>query len=1222
MTGSEVEPVIAPDAELAPPWWRSRRGAWLLAVLPLVLWQVAMWAHHTIDDAGITFAYIDTWLHGGGLAFRPGDPPVEAYSNALWLFILTPFAGLGLDLEVVSKVLGVLFGLVTAGGIYTLALRIERARPWTALLGPLVLWGAPLYGFWVLSGLENGLFTMLLVLMVLRANRDAEHPGDRWTGQLPSALLQAAVVMTRPDGILYVVAVQLWLLVLAARRRRSAAPSAPLSIGSPPAPLPPRRLMLRRWLQRAALAAGLYLAYFALRYAYFGTILPNSFHAKSPTQSGSIHLLDFIARGWRYVLSGYDAYAVAVPLALALVLAFAWRPARRLATLAVACLGVGLLFPIIAGGDWMNEWRMLSFSWPFVALLLALGAGAAVGLTGALVTRLSNLPPTVRRLSPPAVGALVVLAAVLYFRGPWNHRAVVRAKKTNITVSDVSHRADFYQYVANLAGLDTPRVADVDAGGTTWKRHVGFLDLGKLGDLSFAAHFPKTYGHLRNYVFHEDRPDLIHLHGGWHSYKLHNMAEWREMYAPILRAHSSRFDHVFGDNVIAVAPFVVPGPELMIPKASGWDGPTPTPGGLRLTRGGLDLAVVAGDLHHAQDQGQTPLTWELVGRTSHHAHLPDELHLVPCDHLRAGSSVHRPPTPSLPPRAHGGAASTAPSSPAGGGDAHARGAADETSAPATKEPAHAAPPRVEARRALAPTRPLAAFPRRRPSAQRHSSPAAARRASTHGHAAAADQPPHQLPGANQLDIRVKAVWAAGIFQPRALAQRAWVTGVASTPVSPDLAASRCLALTLRQRGADEVLAVTTRAPAHAPLADGTVNAYLKALAEDSRVLLEGQRSPAAPPLARTLCTSEGLTDPGACSAWLRHGALVEGVREHIAETGAARARELLAAADAAEGEAREEALIGAGLWLVAARQAAGRIPVTGMDARWRATSEAVCDRLHEASTSLEDPLSNAGMRLLELAIRVDPSDNWARLDMEDRRPRAASRVRAIEWKLRQDLRKRLRDEPDVAAGAADAAALLASTARDGRLLEGWRCLAHGSCRAYRAAPTVISWAAWLDGVLGLGPAAPRPVTRREVWGFEHGQLNGFHLVGEAWGRGAVTGPRPGQQHPSGYEQNALLDSFHGGDHATGTAESRPFVIEDDFMGMLVGGGLAKSGVHIDLVVGGKAVLVGASPRRSPALDPVVWDVRAWKGRVATLRLVDKGKKSWGHLLVDAITWMR
>ena len=258
---------------------RGRSWVWLLAILPLVVAQIVLWAGHTIDDAGITFAYIDTWLDGGGLAFRPGEPPVEAYTNALWLFLLTPFAGIGLDLEVVSKVLGVVFGLVAGVGLWGLALQVERARPWTALLGPAVLWGAPLLGFWALSGLENGLIAALLALMAWRAVHDAEHLGLRWTSQLPSAALQCAVVMTRPDGILYVGATQIWLFALAAAAR------------------PDRRARLTRWLQRAALAAGLYSVFFAWRFAYFGQILPNSFAAKSPAHYGGVKLFDLDVTG-------------------------------------------------------------------------------------------------------------------------------------------------------------------------------------------------------------------------------------------------------------------------------------------------------------------------------------------------------------------------------------------------------------------------------------------------------------------------------------------------------------------------------------------------------------------------------------------------------------------------------------------------------------------------------------------------------------------------------------------------------------------------------------------------------------------------------------------------------------------------------------------------------------------------------------------------------------
>ena len=478
---------------------------------------------------------------------------------------------------------------------------------------------------------------------------------------------------------------------------------------------------------------------------------------------------------------------------------------------------------------------------------------------------------------------------------------------------------------------------------------------------------------------------------------------------------------------------------------------------------------------------------------------------------------------------------------------------------------------------------------------------------------------------------MRVTWAAGLFDPRALAQRAWVSGVVATPLSAELRAARCLALTARDRGGDAVLAVSTLEPAPRPLADAVVAQHLAALAADPRELLRAERSPVAPWRVRTLCTSLGLTEHGACHAWLRDGAVAAEVRRAQAAVGVARALERLAVTEREGGRARTEALVGAALWLVATRDAAGRAPATSLDAAWREASEAVGEALRAESAAPADPLGDEGMRLLELAIQVDPTDNRARLDMEDRRPRAASRVRGVEAALQALLLGRLRDAERGAAkaGAAaggdpgrDVAALLGSLAREGRLLVAWRCLDAGACAAWADHPAVRPWAAWFEHMLGLGPAAPEPATRRVVWGFEAGSLHGFRLLGEAWGPGPEEKPLPGQHQPSGHEQRALLDSFHGGDDTTGVAEGAPFAVEDDFVGMLLGGGTEGAGLRVELVVGDEVVLSAASPQRSPTLDPVVWDLRPWRGQVATLRLVDEARGAWGHLLVDAITWLR
>lgn len=1260
-TASEGHPV-------AP--WRAGLG-WFLAITPLVIWQIASWAGHTIDDAGITFAYIDTWLEGGGLAFRPGEPPVEAYTNALWLFLLTPFAAIGLDLELVSKVLGVAAGLGAAWGIHRLALGVVGARAWTALLGPLVVWGAPLFGFWVLSGLENGLFALLLVAMIARAVADRarwwgrrdDGPRFGWRAAWPSAAIACAVVMTRPDGILYVTFAQLWLLRAAWKGPDAAARDAS------PSPPVPRAARLRTWLIQAALAAGLYLTYFAARFAYFQQLLPNSFAAKSPAQQGGVKLFDLEAPGWSYVLGGLEAYAVAIPLAVAVVLALSCPRTRRLASLVTGCLGAGLLFPVVAGGDWMFEWRLLSFSWPLVGLLLALGVIAVsdhlTRLVGRLPERLSDRARArARALVGPAVAALLIALAFVHFRGPWLARADAREEKVNITVSDLAHRSDFFQYAAELAGLAVPRVADVDAGGMTWKRKVGFLDLGKLGDLHLARYDRETWGHLRDYVYYEDAPDLIHLHGAWYGYKLHEMDEWRTRYAPILPIHTRRYRHVFADNVVAVAPFTALGPDPVVPEARDWDTDNPRAGGRRVAGAGIELAVVAGDLYHGVDQGQEPLTWELVGHGR--GRLPAELEIIACADVeetrqvgarRAAAEAERDgedvgalaPEPdsedvgALDRRAGDSAGEEAPRVVTGevGEEAEPRavpadrapvdpdqgeqGEGDGGGVPAgdDSDPGDVAADadEVEAPGEVGADAAGVEDGAVEDGAMPPSRPRAARRLAARGRA---DGPKTSATDPARAAVQVSVSWVGGLFEPRPVAARRWVTGVASTPVAPELLEAPCLALVHRHRGRDEVIAVTLRTDARRPLASAVIDDYLERLAADPAALLRSGWSPIGPHRARTLCAALGHFDVGACHAWLRDGVEVAILRGQLEAVAVARAEARLAEAATASGRDAIDALMGAGWWLVALREATGRLPVTDLGDAWRELSEEVAGRLREVSERAVDPLSDEGMRLLELAIRVDPSSNRARIEMEARRPRAASRVRGIEGALREQLLEALTggEAVDEAARARDAAAWLASAAREGEVLEAWRCLAQGPCGELRDAPEVAPWAAWVDGVLGLGPSAPRPPMRREVWGFEGGSLHGFQLVGEAFGSGPATKAQPGQHEPSGYEQMAFLNGFHGGDASMGRAESRPFVVEDDFLGILVAGGLAQNGVRIELAIGDEVVLTAASPRRSPTLDPLVWDLRPWRGQVATLRFVDEGQGSWGHLVVDAVTWLR
>ena len=73
------------------------------------------------DDAYISFRYARNFAQGHGLVFNVGAPPVEGYTNFLWVVVLGGLARLGARPEVTAPILGVLstallwLGAVVAG---------------------------------------------------------------------------------------------------------------------------------------------------------------------------------------------------------------------------------------------------------------------------------------------------------------------------------------------------------------------------------------------------------------------------------------------------------------------------------------------------------------------------------------------------------------------------------------------------------------------------------------------------------------------------------------------------------------------------------------------------------------------------------------------------------------------------------------------------------------------------------------------------------------------------------------------------------------------------------------------------------------------------------------------------------------------------------------------------------------------------------------------------
>lgn len=140
--------------------------------------------------------------------------------------------------------------------------------------------------------------------------------------------------------------------------------------------------------------------------------------------------------------------------------------------------------------------------------------------------------------------------------------------------------------------------------------------------------------------------------------------------------------------------------------------------------------------------------------------------------------------------------------------------------------------------------------------------------------------------------------------------------------------------------------------------------------------------------------------------------------------------------------------------------------------------------------------------------------------------------------------------------------------------------------------------------------------------FEGTNYVGWQVEGEAFGTGPARGAFPNQMKVEGFQGKALVNSFLGGDGATGKLTSSPFKIERRYLRFLIGGGGHRDKTCMRLRVDGKVVRSATGPNTQPGgserLEWAEWDVGALAGSQATIEIVDAHTGGWGHINVDQI----
>jgi len=482
--------------------WRVLGVHLALVALPLALYlaQSLTLRGWLMDDAGISFVYARNLAAGHGLVSQPGMPPVEGYSNPLWVLIMVPFFWAGLfEPFLTSKLVSVCLVAATFYLMGRIARMVLGGRRWPGLVATCLLATNASYVIWTSSGLENPLWACLTVLLAYRLLTAVER--SAWTGRdaIACAVISAALALTRPEGILFAAAFPAVAVISSPLSRRTVRKS--LSVLAP----------------YAALLAVIMGAFLLFRLLYFGDLYPNTYYVKGGPDWASLQKLVTMQESYvsklRELSSGLlgRQFWSLLPIGfIAWVTALCFRWGRRQRDVALLTMTLIAWFAyMLLPTDWMGEFRFATAFFPLAYL------SAAVLLTRAILAAPKH------RLRKCTVTA-VMLAAMVGSAALHYPRLAVWARRPIVSFAGIADRFghQFNRWADHL-GLTNASFLVPDIGGTLYYSNLRIYDLAGLTDRVIARTRPNNemfewdIEAFYDYVFDSLKPTFIHTHGSF-----------------------------------------------------------------------------------------------------------------------------------------------------------------------------------------------------------------------------------------------------------------------------------------------------------------------------------------------------------------------------------------------------------------------------------------------------------------------------------------------------------------------------------------------------------------------------------------------------------------------------------------------------------------------------------------------------------------------------------
>jgi arabinofuranosyltransferase len=291
------------------------------------------------EDSYITYRYAENAARGLGLVYNAGER-VEGFSSLSWTVLLAALAGLGAPLPVVAPVLSVACAVALLWLTGRVARTLEPRGSTAWLFAPALLACSGTLAYYAGTGMETPLFAALILASTTIASREGAGGGAALGATLGLAAL------TRPEGAGYAVAILLPLAATADSRRRL--------------------------VRGATVFAAVFAALLAFRLAYYGELLPNTYHAKASPSAA------LLRGGLAYVEEHVVFWGGAVGAAAVMALAFHGPPSlpgtRLFFRVSASVVAASCANAILVGGDTFMFHRVLLPSAPLFAVAIAHGA--------------------------------------------------------------------------------------------------------------------------------------------------------------------------------------------------------------------------------------------------------------------------------------------------------------------------------------------------------------------------------------------------------------------------------------------------------------------------------------------------------------------------------------------------------------------------------------------------------------------------------------------------------------------------------------------------------------------------------------------------------------------------------------------------------------------------------------------------------------------------------